>query len=1019
MPNTLTISEAIAGDQLEVVVDRFESARASDPDVDVAHFFPDASSPDYSDIVLELLRVDFELSWAVGADDPVARYIQRFGSHVPESALIDALTFEDFRLRQNSDEPRSSAAYRERYGVDTSTWPQLSPEGVGGDTRRELTDDTSPDGNAATLRRLTDYADTLPRAGTTFAGFQLTRVLGEGVFGRVFEATQPDLAARSVALKITVGHANESQHLARLQHTHIVPIYSVHSQRGLVAICMPLLGQTTLRQELATLRRPHSAADDQASGDSDRPVSTTLRWAREIADGLEHAHRRGILHRDLKPANVLLADDGRAMLLDFNVSQDLAPQASHDLLVGGTLPYMSPEQLRSLQTPCQLKEQSDIYAFGILLFEMLTGHRPFRESRAAAARSSYFESSAPTIFRETGEIEHALHERCTFPPIRANGRTITSDLASLLNRCLAFEPADRYRSMAEVLEDLDRHLADLPLRHAAQGSWAERFAKWRRRHPRLVSGLTVSVGSVLVVLSLAMLLWSRHHKLMEARAADQLRELRDEIAQLRIDGSPVGADLSRHVRNDQRAGELLRAVGSIRGNELVSPQIPPHLTADQRIEYRDALAETLYWFAQAKLMRESAQPKHSWRLVQARRANALARQLFAPGEVPHGLQRQALRLEQASLGTDRQQADEALPIDVDSNDYVAACEALRYGDLEDAIRRWTALRDRHPGDYATWIILGDALFSAGRFDDARACYDHCVLMWPDSPRAYRHRGILRLFTREHAKAVADFSEVVGRLPNDPTALLNRALAQLESGNAINAESDATMALELDSRSPRAHFLRMRARRMLGDARGAQQDLETGLKLKPRDAIELVSQGREQLRRDPLLALASFRAAYRWNRRCRDALRGIAHVYGECLDDQPAALEKINEAIARFGGQADDIIARGVLHARMGNAELAIADAEAILKSRPTGKQAFQAACVFALLAEDRPHLARRARSALALAFRRNPRWIDVAASDPDLAGIRRHPKFRALLASARTVYANLGRADLDPETSED
>src|SRR5206468_1741103 len=109
-------------------------------------------------------------------------------------------------------------------------------------------------------------------------------------------------------------------------------------------------------------------------------VQAVLWLASRLADGLAHAHERGILHRDLKPANILLTDEGQPMLLDFNLAEDTKrrPTASAALL-GGTLPYMAPEQLRALQGGHRpLDGRSDLYALGVILFELLTGRHPFR-----------------------------------------------------------------------------------------------------------------------------------------------------------------------------------------------------------------------------------------------------------------------------------------------------------------------------------------------------------------------------------------------------------------------------------------------------------------------------------------------------------------------------------------------------------------------------------------------------------------------------------------------------------------
>ena len=208
--------------------------------------------------------------------------------------------------------------------------------------------------------------------GDAFAGFQLIGELGRGAFGRVYLARQGDLADRPVALKVSTGCFAESQKLARLQHTHIVPVYSFHRAGSLQAVCMPYLGSTTLADVLDDLgqrqtlpasgkglvstlnshRAKSGPIADGRAGRSRRAVAslpalpasppagaatlTTLRMLEgmtyveavlwiggRLAEGLAHAHERGVLHRDLKPANVLLTEEGQPMLLDFNLAQDV------------------------------------------------------------------------------------------------------------------------------------------------------------------------------------------------------------------------------------------------------------------------------------------------------------------------------------------------------------------------------------------------------------------------------------------------------------------------------------------------------------------------------------------------------------------------------------------------------------------------------------------------------------------------------------------------------------------------
>ena len=279
-----------------------------------------------------------------------------------------------------------------------------------------------------------------PRVGSDFLGFHLLDVLGQGAFGSVYLARQGDLADRLVVLKISPRSDEEPRLLAQLQHTNIVPIYSVHSAQSLQVVCMPFFGTTTLQDVNNHLKSqvtlpetglglisslidnrleqqsrlasrfehgsdPPSADTNQneIAGESQRtqppPSDETLKYLKgltyvqavlwvgsRLASGLAHAHERKILHLDLKPANILLTDEGQPMLLDLNLSVDLK-QGTSLAAFGGTALYMSPEQLEA----CKVKSwtvdgRSDIYSLGIILFELLTRRRPLRSHEGLSRR---------------------------------------------------------------------------------------------------------------------------------------------------------------------------------------------------------------------------------------------------------------------------------------------------------------------------------------------------------------------------------------------------------------------------------------------------------------------------------------------------------------------------------------------------------------------------------------------------------------------------------------------------------
>jgi serine/threonine protein kinase len=345
----------------------------------------------------------------------------------------------------------------------------------------------------------------------------------------VFLAHQCDLADRLVVLKVSAHTALESLLLAQLQHANIVPIHSAHRAGRLQALCMPYLGSDTLADvyryltslthwpcsgrglantltalKASTVPRPPAqpaAHPEPPPAAERRPdallermgrfgyVKTVLWLGEQLADGLAHAHERGVVHRDVKPANVLLTDGGWPMLLDFNMATDTRPHAAPaGKSIGGTLPYMSPEQLEVLAghaRPVDLR--SDVYSLGVILFELLTLSRPY-----------------PAAQQLTGPAITQMCAERAGPPPRLHSCLVSYGVESIVRRCLEPDPDRRYQSARELKEDLGRQQADLPLRYASDPSLCERFGKWARRHadPTYAAGLAAVAAILLAVLSL-------------------------------------------------------------------------------------------------------------------------------------------------------------------------------------------------------------------------------------------------------------------------------------------------------------------------------------------------------------------------------------------------------------------------------------------------------------------------------------------------------------------------------------
>ncbi|HEY1860951.1 MAG TPA: protein kinase, partial [Gemmataceae bacterium] len=330
-----------------------------------------------------------------------------------------------------------------------------------------------------------------PEPGAYFLGFILHRELGRGAFARVFLATEPALGNRRVAVKVALHGGAEAETLGRLEHPNIVSVHSVQKDpaSGLTAVCMPYLGGANLCHLLDRLhsRLPVTAEVIQQTIDEGRPTAETAlpaswtkqesypaavaRIGEQLADGLASIHAQGICHRDLKPSNVLLAANGRAMLLDFNLSFDA--QASEQRL-GGTLPYMSPEHLAATDAKpsvpsSALDARSDLFSLGVLLYELLTGVHPF---------------GPVSLKLSADEVRAHLrqrHEEGPRPLCRLNPR-VNKTLARVVERCLAADPADRPQSAAELARQLRR---TQPL--------VSRARRWVAGHRRAVAAMALMV----------------------------------------------------------------------------------------------------------------------------------------------------------------------------------------------------------------------------------------------------------------------------------------------------------------------------------------------------------------------------------------------------------------------------------------------------------------------------------------------------------------------------------------------
>ncbi len=272
--------------------------------------------------------------------------------------------------------------------------------------------------------------------GTRLGQYEIVERLGGGGMAVVYRAVQQPLG-REVALKALSSELfqdegfvkrfeTEAKTLAKLDHPNILPIYDFEVTEGVAFLTMPLIRGGTLRDILN--RGPLD------------PL-TAWRYLREIGDGLQHAHDAGIVHRDLKPTNVLIHSDGRAMLADFGLARG-AGQPTHLTTIGlaiGTPGYMAPEQVMGHD----VDKRADIYAMGVLTFEMLTGRLPYIGANRMEVAYATVNSPIPAAVK----LNPALPD----------------ELDQLLAKVLAKDPAQR----PQTVRDLLAQMAKLPQRRIA------------------------------------------------------------------------------------------------------------------------------------------------------------------------------------------------------------------------------------------------------------------------------------------------------------------------------------------------------------------------------------------------------------------------------------------------------------------------------------------------------------------------------------------------------------------------
>jgi tetratricopeptide (TPR) repeat protein len=806
--------------------------------------------------------------------------------------------------------------------------------------------------------------------------FRLIREVGRGGMGIVYEAEQISLRRR-VALKVLPlagmmdprhlqRFQNEAQAAASLQHTNIVPVYYVGSERGVHYYAMQFIDGRDLASVIAQLReqalgpkpdprlvetvdaadaqpvspvspvavdtRPIAGLSTQGSTRSSEYFRTVAQLGIQAAEALDHAHQMGIVHRDIKPANLLVDAAGRLWVTDFGLAQfqsDSRLTMTGDLV--GTLRYMSPEQ--ALAKRVVVDHRTDIYSLGATLYEMLTLEPPFagKDRQELLRQIAFEEPRAP----------------------RRLSKAIPAELETIALKALEKNPAERYATARALADDLRCFLEEKPIR-AKPPTPVQWMRKWVRRHRAGVAAVASVLLLSLTILAASVGWLARDYAgrrtetehavaaaLADSSAWQEQRRLPEALSAARravgvADGGTADAGLRRRVHARLADLELLERLENIRLEILTAIAKEGYLDweATDAIygqTFRQAgldveslpAEEAAHYVRQSTVPVELAAVLDHWAMVRWARTTgddpswkALLRVArFADGDHWRTRVREAL-----------EKRDHPALWEIAASEEVIGCPAatlsvlgivLIQNDKDARGPTEVFLREaqqRHPNDF--W--LNDNLrwfFSAmrpNRPEEAVRFATVAVALRPGSPLAHVNLGNALKDKGRVADAIAEYKQALALDPKSAPAHNNLGNVLTDNGRGDEAIAEYKRAIDSNATFAMAHdnlgTVLLRQRRV----DDAIAEFTKAIECNPKYASAYDNLGnalKEKGRMDD--AMAAFKQALGLDPKCASAHNGLG--FGL------AAQGRLDNAIAEFKLAIDSDPTYAPAHNNLGNA----------------------------------------------------------------------------------------------------